>query len=442
MDDIFYIDTKGATDIEVSTTNSAHEFRAVSTPKRQPKANKPTARKPRVINDDINETLLMATGAATSIKRLNSQFIELEVDKKPPRSRGKGRGKKKQGAAANKQKRKDVIDRSKPPPPPESDAELDEIADDYMQHLSDDDLEFLMGQSASFMSHDLGHKNGARGDALSSDELEADDPFRYEDRLTDMLLNKDSDVDDIDDDGFPYDIDMDELESGSESVVPNYLRHKTHQTSPSNSYPVLKQGRGKGKRNKDKQGGKEGPSSGFDPRLIIKRLDRLVYSNELDSLWLQPMNKYERQIVHILSREYKVKSKSHGNGHNRMPVLTPTPKSCRPTKRRRINRILMLFDQGGLIPEQWTGEQHNQYAGKDSSKRKGGKKNKGKQANTGVSPGKMVAENAPAVGASNIGHQMLQQMGWSPGQGLGAEQKGRATPVDVMIRNSRRGLGA
>ncbi|KAJ2674048.1 squalene synthetase-like protein [Coemansia sp. RSA 1085] len=436
MDDLFYIDTKGTADIEVSTTSSKREFRAVSASKKQPKASKPAPRKPRVIDDDINESLSMATGAATSIKRLNDQFIELEVDRPRTRSRGKGKGKNKKVAAASKQRR-DVIDRSKPPPIPESD-ELDEVADDYMQHLSEDDLEFLMGQSASFMSHDLGHRNGARGDALSSDGLEADDPFKYEDELTDMLL-KDSDADDIDDDGFPCDIDMGELESGGE-CAPN-SRHK-HQP-PSNKYPVLKQGRGgKGKRNKDKQGRNEGPSSGFDPRLIIKRLDRLVYSDELDSLWLQPMNKYERQIVHILSREYKVKSKSHGSGPNRMPVLTPTPKSCRPTKRRRIDRILMLFDQGGLIPEQWTGEQHNQYAGKENGKRKGGRKSKGKQTDTGASPGKMVAENAPAVGASNIGHQMLQQMGWSPGQGLGAEQKGRATPIDVMFRNSRRGLGA
>ncbi|KAJ2455243.1 squalene synthetase-like protein [Coemansia sp. RSA 2336] len=436
MDDLFYIDTKGTAEMEVSTTSSKREFRAVSAPKKQPTASKPSGRKPRVINDDINGSLSMATGAVTSIKRLNDQFIELEVDRPRTRSRGRGKGKNKKAAAASKHKHRDMVDRSKPPPIPESD-ELDEVADDYMQHLSEDDLEFLMGQSASFMSHDLGHRSEARGDALSSDGLEADDPFRYEDELTDMLL-KDSDADDIDDDGFPYDLDMDELELGNEFV----LNPRRNQQPPLN-YPVLKQGRsGKGKRNKDKQGRNDGPSSGFDPRLIIKRLDRLVYSDELDSLWLQPMNKYERQIVHILSREYKVKSKSHGSGPNRMPVLTPTPKSCRPTKRRRIDRILMLFDQGGLIPEQWTGEQRNQYAGKDDGKRKGGKKNKGKQTDTGVSPGKMVAENAPAVGASNIGHQMLQQMGWSPGQGLGAEQKGRATPVDVMFRNSRRGLGA
>lgn len=57
--------------------------------------------------------------------------------------------------------------------------------------------------------------------------------------------------------------------------------------------------------------------------------------------------------------------------------------------------------------------------------------------------GKMVAENAPEAGAGNVGHKMLTQMGWQPGQGLGAtEQQGISAPVYAMIRAGRRGLGA
>ncbi|KAJ2565518.1 squalene synthetase-like protein, partial [Coemansia sp. RSA 1836] len=76
---------------------------------------------------------------------------------------------------------------------------------------------------------------------------------------------------------------------------------------------------------------------------------------------------------------------------------------------------------------------------------KGNNKGRGGGGGFGLQPrmdGKMVAENAPEVGSSNIGHKMLQQMGWQPGQGLGVKEEGRATPVDVMIRTERRGLGA
>ncbi|KAJ2826882.1 squalene synthetase-like protein, partial [Coemansia sp. 'formosensis'] len=202
------------------------------------------------------------------------------------------------------------------------------------------------------------------------------------------------------------------------------------------------------------------PTPGFNPRTIIKRLDMLALADDMGSIWLQPMNKYERQVVHILAREYHIKSKSHGSGVKRTPVLTQTPNSCKPTNSRRINRVLMLHDQGGLIPEQWSGPavhggSWDNKGPKGSKGKNGNGKGKGRQQGKGnrggrggdfkpqpQMDGKMVAENAPEVGSSNIGHKMLQQMGWQPGQGLGAKEEGRATPVDVMIRAGRRGLGA
>ena len=42
---------------------------------------------------------------------------------------------------------------------------------------------------------------------------------------------------------------------------------------------------------------------------------------------------------------------------------------------------------------------------------------------------------------TNIGNRMLQQMGWSPGQGLGADSKGIKTPVMASQRPRRQGLG-
>ncbi|PIA15110.1 G-patch-domain-containing protein [Coemansia reversa NRRL 1564] len=218
--------------------------------------------------------------------------------------------------------------------------------------------------------------------------------------------------------------------------------------------------KGRGGRGKDKQSrrqqqkkGKEaktanneGPSPGFSPHTVLKRLDLLTHAGDLDSIWLQPMNKYERQIVHLLAREYKIKSKSHGNGLRRMPVLTATPNTRKPPNRKRINKILTLYDEDGLLPEQWLGVSgaDNHAGERNGSGRKGGKRDKSGrgQASTRNEHGKIVAEHAPEVGASNVGHRMLQQMGWTPGEGLGAGEKGRATPVDVMIRAGRRGLGA
>ncbi|KAJ2711719.1 squalene synthetase-like protein, partial [Coemansia spiralis] len=137
-----------------------------------------------------------------------------------------------------------------------------------------------------------------------------------------------------------------------------------------------------------------------------------------------------------------IKSKSQGNGTMRAPVLTATPDSRPPQNRRRINKILMLFDEGGALPDSWVGgPAPDKHAG-GARGRGRGRGGKATEPSAASLHGKMVAEGAPEVSASNIGHKMLQQMGWTPGTGLGAEEKGRAAPVDAMIRAGRRGLGA
>lgn len=45
------------------------------------------------------------------------------------------------------------------------------------------------------------------------------------------------------------------------------------------------------------------------------------------------------------------------------------------------------------------------------------------------------------ISNSNKGFTMLQNMGWSQGQGLGVDEHGRKEPLDVKLRISRKGLG-
>jgi hypothetical protein len=41
----------------------------------------------------------------------------------------------------------------------------------------------------------------------------------------------------------------------------------------------------------------------------------------------------------------------------------------------------------------------------------------------------------------NIGHQLLEKIGWTPGHGLGLNQNGITIPVQINYRHYRRGLG-
>jgi len=45
------------------------------------------------------------------------------------------------------------------------------------------------------------------------------------------------------------------------------------------------------------------------------------------------------------------------------------------------------------------------------------------------------------IDSTNIGHQLLEKIGWTPGNGLGINQNGIIAPVQINYRNYRQGLG-
>ena len=52
-----------------------------------------------------------------------------------------------------------------------------------------------------------------------------------------------------------------------------------------------------------------------------------------------------------------------------------------------------------------------------------------------------VGDAAAPLPDHNIGNQMLQSMGWAPGQGLGPDNSGICEPIKAFKRPGRQGLG-
>ena len=62
-------------------------------------------------------------------------------------------------------------------------------------------------------------------------------------------------------------------------------------------------------------------------------------------------------------------------------------------------------------------------------------------SNAYVREGEVVGALAPEIGDNNIGRRMLEMLGWSKGEGLGAlGNKGISIPVLATVKKSKAGL--
>lgn len=159
---------------------------------------------------------------------------------------------------------------------------------------------------------------------------------------------------------------------------------------------------------------------------INAMIESFLADTEHSTLTLPSMRKHDRAMVHNLANAYSLKSKSRGKGVTRFPILYKTSRSGQSVDHRRVSRLLHtpfgvmeddMFDHRGL--------------GRS-----------GPRATVTPRPreGTRVGGTAKKITQDNIGHRLLQTMGWSDGQGLGRSE-GRAEPVVATIKVTRSGLG-
>jgi len=151
------------------------------------------------------------------------------------------------------------------------------------------------------------------------------------------------------------------------------------------------------------------------------------------SLALPPMDANSRKVVHEIANRFKIKSKSKGSGDQRQPVLHRTRNTVKytemhfeqamaRTQRRNFGRPAKISDLGTR-----------------SGAGSGGRVN---HAAVTVRDGEVVGGSAPEIGTANKGRRLLEKMGWSSGDALGAvDNKGRTEPIEHIVKRSRAGLG-
>ncbi|KAK9717979.1 squalene synthetase-like protein [Basidiobolus ranarum] len=170
---------------------------------------------------------------------------------------------------------------------------------------------------------------------------------------------------------------------------------------------------------------------------------QFLKDSSVTSIPLECMDKNKRQAVHLLANAYNLKSKSMGAGDKRYPVLYRTKYTMDPVNPAKIRQILRSANTTPRKAKSPFESTKKERYGKGNAKNQVFTPTKASRVYNPNSPippiGSVVGQFAEPIGESNIGHQMLQKMGWSPGEGLSS---GRTTPVEAIVRGrSRVGLG-
>ncbi|KKY15020.1 putative r3h and g-patch domain-containing protein [Phaeomoniella chlamydospora] len=172
---------------------------------------------------------------------------------------------------------------------------------------------------------------------------------------------------------------------------------------------------------------------------------KLFLKSSQETLSLTPMDNLQRRQVHVIAQALKLKSKSHGSGSARYPVLSKT----------RFTPVFDIdFSESEL--DEIFGNAHS-TGSLFRAARKGGKgafakvkttggslkkRQGGGNAAAGYRDGDVVGASAPEIGIENRGRAMLEKMGWTAGMGLGVStNKGIIVPVQHVVKNTKAGLG-
>lgn len=143
------------------------------------------------------------------------------------------------------------------------------------------------------------------------------------------------------------------------------------------------------------------------------------------------MEKDERKIVHGIANAFKLKSKSDGTGKKRFPVLTKTPRTKSYTE--STFNAMAFRSSSQFLPRPDV-----KHSGRKGARGMGGFN----MASVSYREGDVVGGSAPELGVENRGRAMLEKMGWSTGDALGAlNNKGILQPVTHIVKTSKAGLG-
>lgn len=162
----------------------------------------------------------------------------------------------------------------------------------------------------------------------------------------------------------------------------------------------------------------------------LNRDIKLFLKDEEEELFeIGPVPAIVRKFVHCHAQLYRIKSFAVGKGEDRRVVFQKLENSGLALNTRELDKII---EKGNKAITWCSKDNFGKNKGKGSSG--------GQNGSTKPVPGSIVGQNSSPIQDDNVGNQMLQKMGWSPGTGLGRESSGITNPIAAVVKTKRAGL--
>lgn len=140
-----------------------------------------------------------------------------------------------------------------------------------------------------------------------------------------------------------------------------------------------------------------------------RRINDFIADESINSYQFSPMAAHIRRQIHIIAAFYNLSSESVGSAESRCTIITKTKETKIPKDRRSIDRFLInnqaSVDEQARIIEKKKNKPISNTSGSSTPKAKL------KPAGSQLTPGTVVAFNAPPIDEDNVGHKMLAAMG-------------------------------
>lgn len=143
-----------------------------------------------------------------------------------------------------------------------------------------------------------------------------------------------------------------------------------------------------------------------------------------------------RRFIHLLGNLYRLKTFTVGKGIEKRTILQKTEYSGQANNTRQLDKII---EQGNKAVKWCNGDLESR--GKSKSGRKGKKTFEGGNSSScKPADGSIVGAKSTPIKEDNVGNQMLQKMGWTPGTGLGRDSTGIINHIPAVVKTKRTGL--